>query len=81
MDMNKNCEIVESYGIIGARSGKAGPQTLELKLVKWYGNNATLDLRWWSEDRAGKGVTFNAKEAARLRDLLNNIAGDNDEQP
>lgn len=70
MMLNENCEIIESYGTIAIRNTKDGSQSLELRLVKWYGGPATLDLRWWTGVTAGKGVTFSAKAANTLYETL-----------
>ena len=68
--MDKKYEVVESYQILGEKITKDGTQTLELKLVKWFGGPARLDLRWWTGDMPGKGCVFGAAEAIKLRKQL-----------
>lgn len=47
----------------------------ELNLVKWNDNDEKFDIRSWSSDhtKMGKGATFTKKEAAVLRDMLNEM--------
>ena len=71
--MEKKYEVVESYGILGEKKMKEGSQTLELKLVKWFGGQARLDLRWWTGDMPGKGCIFGAAEAVKLRKVLDEM--------
>ncbi len=53
----------------------SGESSKELTVVSWNGNPAKLDLRTWrtvdGEQRPGKGLTLNRKEAAELASALN----------
>lgn len=49
--------------------------TKELNLISWNDREPKYDLRDWSPDheKMGKGITLNAEELKKLRDVLNEM--------
>ena len=66
-------EIVQELGVL-SESRKGWKR--ELNLVSWNGSEPKYDLRDWSPDheKMGKGISLNAEEIKKLRDLLENIS-------
>lgn len=65
-------EIKETIGVL---SESAKGWTKELSLVSWNDKDPKYDIREWSPDhtKMGKGVTLNAEELKKIRDLLNGL--------
>lgn len=71
-----NCEVVENYGTI--MENEDG-YNLELRLVKWNGNEPKYDIRAWQKQDDGtekcrRGLTLTGEEAENLYKLLKKIA-------
>ena len=71
-----NYEVVENYGTI---MENANGYNLELRLVKWNGNEPKYDIRAWKKQDDGtekmrKGLTLTGEEAENLYKLLKKIA-------
>ncbi len=74
---NKSHEITykieKRLGVIGTR----GDDSKELNLVSYNGAAPKYDLRTWrredGQERLLKGLTMNAEELQKLKDLLNGI--------
>ena len=67
-------DIIESFGEIG----KAGSNTKEVNLISYGGRDPVIDIRSWYEDEDGekkmsKGITLKKDEAAKLRDILEDM--------
>lgn len=67
-------EIVEEIGVLG----KSGSNTKEINLISYGDKEPVIDIRSWYEDEDGekkmsKGITLKKKEAAALRDLLEDM--------
>lgn len=67
-------EIVEEIGVLG----KSGSNTKEINIISYGGKEPVIDIRSWYEDEDGekkmsKGITLKKKEAAILRDLLEDM--------
>lgn len=62
-------EIVEEIGVL---SENARGWRKELNMVSWNGAAPKYDLRDWApeHEKMGKGVTFTAEEAQKLKELL-----------
>lgn len=65
-------EITESLGIL---SESAKGWNKEINLVSWNNHAAKYDIREWDPEhvKMGKGITFNAEEIKKLRDILNGL--------
>lgn len=65
-------EIVKELGIL---SESARGWTKEINLVSWNNYPPKYDLREWDPEhnKMGKGITLNAEEAKKLRDILNGL--------
>jgi len=65
-------EIKENIGIL-SESSKGWSK--ELNLVSWNDKEPKFDLREWdsAHEKMGKGMTFNAEEIKKLKELLNGI--------
>ncbi len=70
--MNFDFEIVENLGAVDC----GGSMTLELNLVRWGKRKPVLDMRKWNEDHTSmsKGFTLSKAEVDGLRDMLNQLA-------
>lgn len=70
-------EITKSIGVL---SENAKGWTKELNMVSWNERPAKYDLREWSPDhsRMGKGITLTEEDIQNLKDLLNDIDGEDD---
>ena len=57
---------------IGVLSTSSSGWTKELNLVSWNGAEPKYDIRDWAPDHArmGKGVSLNAEEVDKLKELL-----------
>ena len=70
---NFQYEITNELGVLS----QYGDMTKEVKMVKYNGRDAKLDIRNWQHgpegDRMRKGITLNREEARTLRDILNGI--------
>ncbi len=66
-------EITKNVGVL--YEGDKGWRK-EVNYVSWNGREPKLDIRDWAPDhkKMGKGLTFSEEEAAKLRDILNEIA-------
>lgn len=68
-------EIVEKCGVLGKRNGD---YALELRLVKWNGNEPKYDIRCWKDTDEGekmlKGITMSGEELEALYGILKGIA-------
>ncbi len=65
-------EIKEELGVI---SESARGWTKEINLISWNDREPKYDLREWDpeHEKMGKGLTLNAEEIKKLRDILNNL--------
>ena len=74
---NFTFEIVETLGVVPS----GGSMCLELNLVKWGNRKPVLDLRKWDDTHTSmsKGFTLTKAEVEGLRDMLNSLEGDEDE--
>ena len=70
-------EITKSIGVL---SENAKGWTKELNMVSWNERPAKYDLREWSPDhsRMGKGITLTEEDIESLKNLLNDIDGEDD---
>lgn len=70
-------EITKSIGVL---SENAKGWTKELNMVSWNERPAKYDLREWSPDhsRMGKGITLTEEDIESLKDLLNDVDGEDD---
>ena len=75
---NFSFEIVETLGVAPA----GGSMALELNLVKWGNRKAVLDLRKWDDTHTtmGKGFTLSRAELESLRDMLNRVFEEEEEE-
>lgn len=66
-------EIVEEIGVLSSNP-KTG-WSKEVTRVSWNGAPAKLDIRDWSPDHSkmGKGVSFNAEEQAKLKEIMSQL--------
>lgn len=68
-------EIKQHFGVIGEdfRGWKK-----EVNLVSWNHRKPKLDIRDWDPDhlKMGKGVTLSKEELVNLKQVLENITGD-----
>ena len=65
-------EITEELGVLSeSRSG----WTREVNMVSWNGGAPKLDIRDWAPDheKMGKGVSLNAEEVGKLKEILEGI--------
>jgi hypothetical protein len=60
---------------IGVLSENARGWSKEINMVSWNDHEPKYDIRDWSEghEKLGKGVTLNAEEIKKLRDILNDL--------
>lgn len=67
-DREISFEIVQHIGKLS--EGKL--RSKELNIVKWGNNEPKFDIRSWdsSHEMAGKGITLNAEEIQKLKELL-----------
>jgi len=65
-------ELTKELGVLSENSKGWNK---EINLVSWNDHDPKYDIRDWSEGHAklGKGVTLNAEEIKKLRDILNGI--------
>jgi len=65
-------EITEHLGVL---SENAKGWSKEINLVSWNDREAKYDIREWAPDHSkmGKGVTLNADELAKLKEVLSGI--------
>lgn len=65
-------EIAKELGVL---SESARGWTKEINLVSWNNYPPKYDLREWDPEhnKMGKGITLNAEEAKKLRDILNGL--------
>jgi hypothetical protein len=65
-------EITRELGVLS--QGSKGWQK-EINLVSWNERNPKLDIRDWGPDhqKIGKGITLNAEEFKKLKELLQNL--------
>ena len=65
-------EIKEELGVI---SESTRGWAKELNLISWNDREPKYDLREWDpeHEKMGKGLTLNAEEVKKLRDILNNL--------
>ena len=65
-------QIEKEIGII-SKSSKGW--TKELNLISWNDKEAKYDLRDWApeHEKMGKGITLNAEELNKLKDVLNEM--------
>ena len=70
----QNYEIKSEWGVIARGKNRDGAET-EVRLTKcaWFGKPEKWDIRKWTGDFAGPGVTMTDAEIKTLRDLLNSI--------
>lgn len=70
-------EITKSLGVL---SENPKGWTKELNMVSWNERPAKFDLREWSPDhsRMGKGITLTEEDINSLKELLNDIDGEDD---
>ena len=70
-------EITKSIGVL---SENAKGWTKELNMVSWNERPAKYDLREWSPDhsRMGKGITLTEEDIESLKELLNDVDGEDD---
>ena len=74
---NFTFEIVETFGCVPT----TGAMAIELNLVKWGKRPPVLDLRRWDDTHTnmGKGFTLSKAEVEGLRDMLNSLEEDENE--
>lgn len=65
-------EVKQVFGFLGEDQDFSKKQ---LTLTSWGVFSPKFDIRTWSDnyERAGKGLTFSAKELLALKDLLDRI--------
>lgn len=65
------------YNHIGCLSAPDNGWTKELNLVSWDDREPVYDIRTWNADHTkyGRGVTLTNRQAAVLRQLLNDLEG------
>jgi hypothetical protein len=65
-------ELTKELGVLSENSKG---WSKEINLVSWNDHDPKYDIRDWSEGhvKLGKGVTLNAEEIKKLRDILNGI--------
>lgn len=70
-------EITKTIGVL---SENVKGWTKELNMVSWNEREPKYDLREWSPDhtRMGKGITLTEEDIASLKNLLNDIDGEDD---
>ena len=75
---NFTFEIVETLGVVPS----GGSMALELNRVKWGNRKAVLDLRKWDDTHTsmGKGFTLTEAELEGLRDMLNSLFENEEEE-
>lgn len=66
-------EITEELGVLS--ESKSG-WTRELNLVSWNGADPKYDIRDWApgHEKMGKGVSLNADEINKLKELLDKLS-------
>ena len=71
-------EIVENLGTVPS----GGSLALELNIVKWGNHKGVLDLRKWDDTHTmmGKGFTLSEAELRGLRDMLNNLFDEEEDE-
>lgn len=67
-------EITEALGTLS----EVGTNTKEINLISYGGRDPVIDIRAWYETEDGekkmsKGITLKKEEAAKLRDILNDM--------
>lgn len=77
MASNFSYEIVETLGVVPS----GGSMCLELNLVKWGKRPPVLDLRKWDDTHTSmsKGFTLTKAELEGLRDMLNSLEDEEDD--
>lgn len=75
---NFKFEIMENLGAVPS----GGSMALELNIIKWGNRNGVLDLRKWDDTHTimGKGFTLSEAELRGLRDMLNQLFEEEDEE-
>ncbi len=65
---------------IGVLSESARGWSKELNMVSWNDRDPKYDLREWSPDhsRMGKGITLTDEDIVALKELLNDLDGEDD---
>lgn len=65
---------------IGVLSESARGWAKELNMVSWNDREPKFDLREWSPDhsRMGKGITLTDEDIVALKELLNDLDGEDD---
>lgn len=70
--MVRDCVIRESLLKLPAKEGEQ--YHLEVNLISWFGKEAKIDIRRWSEDGAKmtKGITLTKEE---FQQIINEVGG------
>lgn len=67
------CKVLETYGTLGQKKNRTGEMCdVKVCAISWHGRYKTYDIRAWKPDgSADKGISLNAEQMKKLRDVLN----------
>ena len=62
-------DVIEKVGVIAENKG----YTKEVRIISWNGGEPKIDIRNWTPNGPGKGISFSREEAEKLAGFLQEL--------